>query len=259
MARLPDKEFERLAVLHAMGALSPEETARFEAARAERGQGGERLVEGVERALVRRGGAGAAMPVERADLAAVTGSWPRSRPWAWIVLCLLFALAAAGGVLWALSERGRTDGLRAERDRAEGRADSLAAVAAAAESDAAGLPDPSTLAPLLAAAELTESPLTGATDARGRILAGPGGAILVARDLPALGEGAYRLWRMEPAPVEPVATLGDAPQGFLFAVFSDAAFLAPGGRWAITAEADADAPAPAGPILLEGRIDPFGP
>lgn len=253
MTRVPDKEFERLAVLHAMGALSPPEAARFDAARAERGQGGERVVEGVERAFARRGGAGAAMPLERADLAAVTAPGPRRPPWAWLALCLLFAFAAAGGILWGLSQRGQAAALQDERDRAIAATDSLAVLAAAGATAAAALPRPAALASLLAGDDLAVTELTSSAGARGRILAGPGGAILAADGLPSLVTGGYRLWRVEPGPPEPLAALGDAPQGFLFAIFSDAFFLDAAARIAVTAEPDLEAPAPGGPTLLEGR------
>ncbi|HUP18789.1 MAG TPA: hypothetical protein VM778_02420 [Gemmatimonadota bacterium] len=253
MAKSGDKEFERLAVLHAMGALSPEESARFEATRAERGVGGEQLVQGVERALARRGGR-AALAGERADLAAVTATYPRRRPWPWVVSAMLLSLALAGALAWGLAQRERAGDRAAERDAAFRRADSLAAAGAASETRAAALPRPENLAPLLASAGLVEAPLEGVADAEGRLLAGPAGALLVAHRLPPLGQGVYRLWRMGGAGPEPVAVLGDAPLGFLFAVFPDPATFDAGGRLAITAERDPDAALPAGPTLLEGTL-----
>lgn len=254
MARMGDKEFERLAVLHAMGALSPDEVARFEAERAARGQGAERIVQGVERTLARPTGRAGALSVERADLAAVTARYPAGRRRPWIALSLLLAIGLAGALAWGFWLNDRVGTLEGERDATAVRADSLAAAVAAGESLRAHQPRSEELTPLLSAADLVAAPLAGGTGAGGRILAGAAGAILVAQGLPALDGGVYRLWRVGPAGPEPLATLGSAPYGFLFALFPDAAFLESGGRLVLTAEGDTEAAAPAGPTLLEGRL-----
>lgn len=251
-----DREFERLAVLHAMGALSEEEAERFHAARQERGRGGDHLVQGVQRAFTgTRGGAAATVPTERADLAAVTSApLPSERPRPWIALAILLALLLAGALGWALWLQSRRGAAEEERRAASRRADSLALRLTASEEALAGLPRTEELAPVLAATELVGVPLTGGGGAEGRIfLAGETGALLVARGLPALEEGAaYRLWRIGAAGAEPVATLGDAPHGFLFIVFSNAGFLENGDRLQVTAESDPESPGPSGPVLLEG-------
>ena len=51
MVRMSREEFERQAVLYAMGALTSQEAKRFEEERARRGAEGERLEQGVRKAI----------------------------------------------------------------------------------------------------------------------------------------------------------------------------------------------------------------
>lgn len=253
MAEISDKEFERLAVLHAMGALDEEETERFRQAREERGRRGDRLVRGVQHAFGGVGGPPVAAG-ERADLAAVTGRPLRSRrPWAWILVSVLLALAFMGALGWGVWLQGRASDLGADGRAAADRADSLAAALADRESALANRPAVSELAPLLAAPELAVVSLAG-PGGGGRLLATDDGALLVARGLPPLEEGAYVLWTVDAAGVERVAPLGRAPDGLLFARFSDRLFLEGVSLIRLTAEADTEAGAPSGPVLLEGQV-----
>lgn len=256
MTRLPDKEFERLAVLHAMGALSGEEAEKFREAREERGEQGDRLIEGVERAFSGTGpGAPAAtVPTERADLAAVTGR-PIDIPrrWPWVVAVAVLALAAAGAGAWALSLRSALDASRSAEAAAGARADALAAEVARRDTALASIPDAAELSPILGAPDLLVVPLAGAGEPSGRLLAGPAGkgAILVVSGLPE-GGGPYRLLRRTADGDAPIAELGSAPAGFLFSVFPSGGFLEDARALALaTPSADATAP---DSILLEGAV-----
>lgn len=256
MARIPDKEFERLAVLQAMGALSEEEAARFREAREERGQAGDRLVRGVERAFAEKGpGAPAGTAAtERTDLAAVTGR-PIDTPrrWPWVTAVVVLAALAVGAAAWALSLRSEIDRMRTRGARATARADTLRAAVAQRDTALATLPDPWELTPLLADPALLVVPMEGVGEATGRLLASPGGwgALLVVTGLPA-GGGPYRLTKEGPQGTEPVADLGIAPNGFLFTIFTGAGFL-DGARSLRLVASSTDASALDGPIL-EGRV-----
>lgn len=251
---ISDKEFERLAVLHAMGALSEEEAQRFQLAREERGQQGEQLVRGVERSLGPAGaGAASTVPAERADLTGVTGRPLRSeRPLGWIAAVAALTLALAAAIGYALSVRGGRTDLVTERETATARAESLAAVVATRDSALATIPRAAEIAPVLAAPDAVVTPLSG-PGGSGRLLAADVGALFAARELPPLDTGgSYTLWRVGPAGVEPIAPLGRAPDGLLLAIFGDAAFLEGAGAIRVTAETDPEAGRPRGPVMLEG-------
>lgn len=254
MSSMSDKEFERLAVLHAVGALSEEEAGRFQVARAERGRRGERLVRGVQRALAGSGGT-STVPTERADLAAVTRR-SRRAPLAngqGVVIAVL-AVALAAALAWGAWLTGRGSGLGEDLAAAEARGDSLAAVAAARGEEMARQPKAAELAPILAASDLRVVPLAGPDGAEGRLLAAPGrGAILVARGLARDPDATVRLWHVAFDGARPVATLGAAPRGFLFAILPETAFL-DGARSLVLATGDPPAPGEAPAALLEGRV-----
>lgn len=247
MSGMSDKEFERLAVLHTMGALSPEEAERFRAEREARGQSGEQLVEGVEQAI-RSTGTRVSGASERADLAAVTRPLPSRKRGRWIAAVVVLALALVGALAWAIVLRDRNDTLAGERDLALQAVDSLGREAATRDSALAGLPRPADLTPILGSPDLRVVDLAGEAGATGRLLASPNGAILVARGLP-FEEETYRLWRVTARGPEPVAELGPAPQGFLFTVFSDDTFLEDATAVRVVpAGQDATSPALEGPV-----------
>lgn len=248
MSRMSREEFERQAVLHAMGALTPEEARRFEAERARRGTEGESLARGVGQAIARE------TPSERAALAAVTAGPARRAPLGWVLLSGLLLVGLAAVVVWGLGQRSRAEELAGRVGALDRAADSAAATAAAARAALAAQPPADDVAPLLAATDLVVVPLAGTGGAEGRILAGAGGALLVASGLPALPEGGtYQLWRRTGAVTEPVAALGDAPAGYLLALFSDRAFLEGAQTLLVSAEAGPGRVVPAEPAVLEGR------
>ncbi|MDX1624232.1 MAG: anti-sigma factor [Gemmatimonadota bacterium] len=253
---MSDKEFERLAVLHAMGALSEEEAKRFERAREERGRGGESLVRGVERTFGPTGaGAASTVPAERADLAGITGRPLRSeRPWRWIAASVLLTLALIGAVAFALRERGLHTEAEERREAATRRGDSLAALVTARDSALDARPRPAEIVPLVAASDLTTVSLSG-PQGSGRVLGSDAGAILAAEGLPSLDPGgSYRLWSVGPEGPVPVASLGRAPEGRLLAIFGDAGFLAGAGALRVTAETSPEAGEPTGPLMLQGEV-----
>lgn len=253
---MSDKEFERLAVLHAMGALSEEDAALFREAREERGQAGDRLVRGVERAFAGTGpGAPAGtVPTERADLAAVTGR-PIDAPrrWPWVTAVVALAALAVGAVAWALSLQSEIDRMRTRGVEATARADTLRAAVAERDTALASLPHPGELTPLLADPALVVVTMAGEAEAAGRLLASPGGrgALLVVTGLPA-GGGPYRLTRMGPQGTAPVADLGIAPNGFLFTLFTGAGFL--DGAWRLRLVAPSDDPTAPDVTILDGPV-----
>lgn len=253
---MKDAEFERQAVLYAMGALSPQEARRFEAERKRRGARGERIERGIRQAIESAGGPGSIVPSERRALAAVTAPGPPpERPWGWIVATIALVLAGAGLLVWGLDERSRAE----EEARAAAlhlrTIDSLRSAGRAGAEE--GAPRADEFAPLLAAPALVVVPLVGAAGVEGRLLAAPErGALLVASGLPPLPErGVYQLWRRTGEVTEAVAALGDAPRGFLFAVFSDGDFFAEGGGMLlVTGEAGPGAPFPSEPAVLAGPL-----
>lgn len=258
MARMSDKEFERLAVLHAMGALSEEETAAFREAREERGQKGDRLVQGVERAFAgaKPGTPTGTVPTERADLAAVTGR-PIDTPrrWPWVVALVTLAAIAVGAAAWALQLQSELDETRAARARTAALADTLQAAVAERDTALASVPNVADLAPLLADPALVIVPLQGEGETTGRLLASLGGrgAILVVTGLSAEG-GPYRLVKEGPEGPEVVAELGIAPAGFLFSLFSTGGFVDDARTLrVVTPAADATTP---DQTVLEGRVPP---
>ena len=258
MSPMSDKEFERLAVLHAMGALGEEEAREFREAREERGQKGDRLVRGVERAFAgaKPGAPGGTVPTERADLAAVTGRpIDTPRKWPWVVAVVVLTLIAAGAAAWALQLRSQLDQARAEGVRTAARADTLRAAVAERDTAIASITDVTEIAPLLADPALVVVPLEGEGETAGRLLASPGGrgAILVVTGLPTDG-GPYRLVKVGPEGEEVVAELGIAPAGFLVSIFPSAGFVEEARSFRLSAPS-ADATAP-DTTLLEGRVPP---
>lgn len=256
MPSMSDAEFERQAVLHAMGALGAKETARFEAERARRGAQGEQLEHGVREALERAGGGSRGVALsEREALAAVTAPLQGPRPWGWITAVAVLALASATAVVWGLSERSRA-GREAEAARVNaGEADSLRVALDRMEAALPGWLRPGELAPFLAESALILVPLAGAGEAQGRVLASEdSGVLFVASGLAPLGSGTYHLWRRAGQITESVAELGDAPQGFLFARFTDAGFLEGAQSLLVTAEPGPGAVFPTQPAVLEGRL-----
>lgn len=256
MARIPDKEFERLAVLHAMGALSEEEATAFREAREERGQKGDRLVQGVERAFAgaKPGAPGGTVPTERADLAAVTGRpIDTSRRWPWVVALVVLGAVAIGAAAWALQLQSQLERTRTEGARAAALADTLQAAVAERDTALASVPNVAELTPLLADPALVVVSLEGEGETTGRLLASPGGrgAILVVTGLPRDG-GPYRLVKEGPEGPEVVAELGIAPAGFLFSLFSTAGFVDEARVLRLVAPSP-DATAPDA-VLLEGRV-----
>jgi hypothetical protein len=257
MARMSREEFERQAVLYAMGALSPQEARRFEAERARRGVEGKKLEEGVRKAIDQAGGSSGLAPHERQALASVTArpvTAPSPAPW--IALAIALAAACAGTVAWALGERSRAEeanALAAARARA---IDSLGAAVERGEAALAATPLAEDLVALLAVPEFVVIELAGQGEAVGRILTTEGqGALLVARGLPVLADGGfYRLWRRTGEVTEPAVTLGNAPQGFILARFSDTSFLTGAETLLVTAELDRDVLVPSEPAILEGRV-----
>jgi hypothetical protein len=199
-------------------------------------------------------------PGERAALAAVTATPSLRAPWMWVGLCLALLAVAGAALGWALDQRERASGATARAAELERRADSLAAALEQSRAALAGQPPGDQLAPLLAAADQVVVPLAGAQGAEGRILASEGrGAVLVASGLAALPDGGtYQLWRRTGAVTEPVAALGNAPRGFLLALFSDAAFLDGAESVLVSAEPGPGRPFPTEPAILEGRPPRLG-
>jgi hypothetical protein len=261
VASMSSKEFERLAVLHSMGALTPEEADRFRAERRARGEDGERLVKGAEDAVARVGaGSGTrSAPAERAALTEVTGRPLRRKrpraPWA-VAVILLLGVAAA--VAWALTLRDENLTLESRRAAEARTVDSLRSVLATRDSVAEARPAIGELAPALAADDLVAVELSGESDARGRLLAtAEAGAILVAREVPPLPPGLeYRLWRSGPTGLDGVTGLGGAHDGFLFAVFSDVEFLLEATGVLITVEDVGEGTSPSSEPILQGVIGP---
>jgi hypothetical protein len=251
MGRMSREEFERQAVLYAMGALAPEEARRFELERARRGGEGETLARGVGQAI----GQGGVTRSERAALAAVTTAPARRVPWPWFALSLVLLAAGIGVAVWGLEEHGRAERAATRAAGQQAARDSLDRVLERTQLELAGQPRAAELAPLLAAGDLAVVPLAGAGGAEGRIVASAGGALFVASGLPGLpAGGTYQLWRRAGALVEPVAALGDAPQDFLFALFTDAGFLTGAQTLFVSAEAGPGATVPGGAPVLEGRV-----
>src|SRR5688572_12233940 len=251
MNRMSREEFERQAVLYAMGALSPEEARTFEVERTRRGSEGESLARGVGRAI-----GPPVTPSERASLAAVTAVPARHAPWGWIALCVaLLAVATAAGV-WALAERSRSGALERRVERLGASADSLGQALEQSRETLAAQPRAAELAPLLGAPDLAVVPLAGPQGAQGGLLAAPGrGALLVATGLPVLPEGdTYQLWRRTGDLTEPIAALGNATSGFLFALFTDAGFLAGAETVLVSGESLPVGSLPTQDAVLEGRV-----
>ncbi len=250
ISRMSRDEFERQAVLYAMGALSSEEARRFEVERARRGAEGESLDEGLRQAI----GPRKVTPVERMALAAVTAEPRRRALWPWVLLSLVCLAAGAAAAYWGWTQRS---GAAADAGRIAGletSVDSLTGELERGRLELQGRPRPEELAPLLVDNEMAFTQLSGATGARGRIISVPGGpALLVATGVDPLPEGqTYRLWRRFAGVPQPVADVGDARRGFLFTYVSESDFLNNAEALQVTAESS-DSQVPAGPVVLEGR------
>jgi len=246
------EEFERQAVLYAMGALSPEEARRFEMERARRGAEGESLDQGLRQAF----GPRSVTPVERMALAAVTTEHKRRTPWPWIIVSVLFIAAGAGAVVFGLRERQRAESASSRARTLAATIDSLEIDNARMNLELRGRPRAEELAPLLASGEMVVIPLEGPIGNTGRIVMVPGGgAILVASGVTPLSEGAtYQLWRTAAGVTQPVAPLGDARRGFLFSVLSSDDFLQGAESVFVTAERAPGAVLPSDTTILQGRL-----
>jgi hypothetical protein len=256
MARMSREEFERQAVLYAMGALTAEEARRFEAERARRGVEGERLELGVRKAIDRAGGSRGLVPQEREALTAVTARPVGSpSPGPWIALAIAFAVASAGAVAWALSERSRAEEAAARNAASAREVAVLRSTVERSQAALARTPPVGDVVSLLAAPDLVIVPLAGSSGASGRILAVEGqGALFVAQGLPSLAAGGtYQLWRRRGEVTEPSVPLGNAPRGCLVSRFSDESFLIGAETLIVTAEVDSAALVPREPAVHEGR------
>ncbi len=252
VSRMSREEFERQAVLYAMGALSPEEARRFEMERARRGAEGESLDQGLRQAF----GPRSVTPVERMALAAVTSEHKRRPPWPWIIVATLFIAAGAGAIVWGLGERRRAETASARVGTLDRTVDSLEIDLARMNLELRGRPRAEELAPLLASGDMVVIPLEGPVGNTGRIVMVPGGgAVLVASNITALAEGStYQLWRTAAGVTQPVAPLGDARRGFLFSVLSDDDFLQGAEAVFVTAEDAPGAVLPSDTTILQGRL-----
>ncbi|HUP02113.1 MAG TPA: anti-sigma factor [Gemmatimonadota bacterium] len=260
MPRLTTEEFEERAILYALGALNPAERARFEAEREALGEAGERTVAGARRAVARAGmGPGATPgPAEREALAAVTDR-PLAREglvgagWLGLALVLVAALCVAAFV-WGYRERSRAIALEVARGSETARADSLARVVTARDSAAAARMEIEDLLPILAAPDAVALPLEGQGEARGRLLAGAGRALVVARGLLPVSQGLrYQLWHEGPAGLAPIAALGRAEDGSIFRFLAETGFLEGWGALLVTVEPERGSTRPTGATVLEYR------
>ena len=189
---------------------------------------------------------------EREDLRSITArrldraSDPRQT-----VLLIALGVLAAAGIGYGLVERSRRTAAEEERAAIAGHADSLEAALADRDSLLAGRPTVEELLAVLAAPDVAAFPLAGAGEARGSLIASPGGAILSAHGLPRSPEDAYVLWHVDDAGPHLVAELGTTPDGRLFALLDDAAFATGWGAIQIGRGTGA-APRPS-EVLLEYR------
>lgn len=255
------EDFQEQAVLYELGRLPFDRRDRFEAELAARGDEGRRVLEGVRRAFARAGlGPGSTtVSAERAALAAVTARPIRRRRTSargWPLFALLLGLLFLGAIAWALTLRSERSALDRERLASTAAVDSLTAELAGRDSLDAARPGATDLAPILASPDLATIDLTGATGARGRLIAADDGALLVAEEMPPLSEdGGYHLWTRSPGGVAGhVTSLGSAPGGYLLARFSDATFLRGAGGIVVTAESGPAGESPGGAIMLQGFV-----
>lgn len=255
------EDFQEQAVLYELGRLPVESRERFESELAARGEEGRRILESVRRAFARAGiGPGSTtVSAERAALAAVTARPIRRRrsgARGWPLLALFLGLLFLGALAWALTLRSERSSFERERLASTAAMDSLASALAARDSLDAARPGATDLAPILASTELASIDLTGATGARGRLMAADDGALLVAEEMPPLSEeGGYHLWTRTPGGVAGhVTSLGSAPGGYVLARFSDATFLRGAGGIVITAESGPAGESPLGAIMLQGFV-----
>ena len=255
------EDFQEHAVLYELGRLPVERRDQFEAELAARGEEGRRVLEGVRRAFARAGlGPGSTtVSAERAALAAVTARpirRRRSSSRGWPLIAILAGILFVAALAWALTLRSERSRFETEQRASAATVDSLAAELVARDSLDSARPGATDLAPILASADLTPLELTGASGARGRLLAAEDGALLVAEDMPPLSEeGSYHLWTRTPGGVMAhVTSLGSAPGGYLLARFSDATFLRGARGIVVTAESTPAGESPAGATMLQGFV-----
>jgi hypothetical protein len=258
---MPREDFQEQAVLYELGRLPIDRRDAFEAELAIRGEDGRRVLESVRRAFARAGlGPGSTtVSAERAALAAVTARPIRRRRSAsrgWPLIAVLAGVLFVAALAWALVLRSERSGFELERRASAAAVDSLAREIAARDSLDSARPGATDLSPILASPDLTAVDLTGATGARGRLLAAEDGALLVAEDMPPLSEeGSYHLWTRTPGGVAAhVASLGSAAGGYLLARFSDATFLRGAAGVLVTAETGPAGESPAGATMLQGFV-----
>ena len=255
------EDFQEQAVLYELGRLPTERRDEFEAELAARGEEGRRVLEGVRRAFARAGlGPGSTtVSAERAALAAVTARpirRHRSSSKGWPLIALLAGSLFVAALAWALTLRSERSGFERERLASAAAIDSLAREIAARDSLDSARPGATDLAPILGSPDLTAIDLTGATGARGRLLAAGDGALLVAEEMPPLSEeGSYHLWTRTPGGVAAhVTSLGSASGGYLLARFSDATFLRGARGILVTAESGPAGESPVGATMLQGLV-----
>lgn len=258
---MPREDFQELAVLYELGRLPIERREAFEAELAIRGEDGRRVLESVRRAFARAGlGPGSTtVSAERAALAAVTARPIRRRRSAsrgWPLIAALLGILFVAALAWALILRSERSGIERERQGFTATVDSLAREIAARDSLDSARPGATDLSPILASPDLTAVELTGATGARGRLLAAEDGALLVAEEMPPLSEeGSYHLWTRTPGDLAVhVAALGPAAGGYLLARFSDASFLRGADGVLVSAETGPAGDFPTGATMLQGLV-----
>lgn len=260
-AGMPREDFQEQAVLYELGRLPADRRDAFEAELAIRGEEGRRALESVRRAFARAGlGPGSTtVSAERAALAAVTARPIRrrrsSRGWP-LIAALLGALLVAA-LAWALVLRSERSGIERERLASTATVDSLAREIATRDSLDSARPGATDLSPILASPDLTAIDLTGASGARGRLLAAADGALLVAEEMPPLSEeeGSYHLWTRTPGGLAAhVTALGPAAGGYLLARFSDATFLRGADGVLVSAETGPAGDFPVGATMLQGFV-----
>ena len=257
---MPREDFQEQAVLYELGRLPIERRDAFEAELALRGEDGRRVLESVRRAFARAGlGPGSTtVSAERAALAAVTARPIRRRRSSrgWPLIAALLGILFLAALAWALVLRSERPGIERGRLAAAATADSLTAEIAARDSLESARPGATDLSPILASPDLTAVELTGATGARGRLLAAQDGALLVAEEMPPLSEeGSYHLWTRTPGDLAVhVAALGPAAGGYLLARFSDATFLRGADGVLVSAETGPAGDFPTGATMLQGLV-----
>ncbi|HEU4463828.1 MAG TPA: hypothetical protein VFS53_02170 [Gemmatimonadota bacterium] len=257
---MPREDFQEQAVLYELGRLPADRRDAFEAELAIRGEDGRRVLESVRRAFARAGlGPGSTtVSAERAALAAVTARPIRRRRSSrgWPLVAVLAGILFVAALAWALVLRSERSGFERERHASEAAVDSLAREIAARDSLDSARPGATDLSPILASPDLAAIDLTGASGARGRLLAAADGALLVAEEMPPLSEeGSYHLWTRTPGGLAAhVTALGPAAGGYLLARFSDATFLRGADGVLVSAETGPAGDFPVGATMLQGFV-----